>query len=190
MKQIQILTLLIMAVFYIAYFAKQISQRRQGISTMILGKGNKPESQKRHEMVLKLATFTMPAVEVVSIWWDVVTLPLWLKYFGVAIAALGASCFIAGMVTMKGSWRAGIPDHKETTLITNGIYSLSRNPAFLGFDLMYLGILLAFPNVWHAIAATLTILLFHKQILREEQFLEAAFGNDYLAYKKRTNRYL
>ena len=32
-------TLAIMAVFYIAYFAKQIAQRRQGVSTMILGKG-------------------------------------------------------------------------------------------------------------------------------------------------------
>lgn len=87
------------------------------------------------------------------------------------------------MLTMKGSWRAGIPEKKETTLVTEGIYRISRNPAFLGFDLMYVGILVAFPNAWHALATALTILLFHKQILGEEHFLEEAFGDDYLKYE-------
>ena len=44
--------LAVMAVFYIAYFAKQISQRRQGVSTMILGKGDKPAEQKRLDIAL------------------------------------------------------------------------------------------------------------------------------------------
>lgn len=63
-------TLAIMAVFYITYFAKQISQRKQGINTMILGEGNKPKNQKRLEIMLKVATFIMPAVEIASIWWN------------------------------------------------------------------------------------------------------------------------
>lgn len=64
---IKIATLAVMAVFYIAYFVKQVSQRRQGVSTMILGKGDKPAEQKRLELALKVATFTMPAVEIASI---------------------------------------------------------------------------------------------------------------------------
>lgn len=190
MSLIQITTLAIMAVFYIAYFAKQINQRKQGINTMILGEGDKPKNQKRLEIMLKVATFTVPAVEIASIWWNLMELPLLVQWIGVAIAALGVSCFIAGMMTMKGSWRAGIPEKKETTLITEGIYRMSRNPAFLGFDLMYVGILVSFPNVWHALATALTIILFHKQILSEERFLEEAFGDEYLYYKKKTNRYI
>ena len=35
-------TFIVMAVFYIAYFTKAALQTRQGVKTMILGKGNKP----------------------------------------------------------------------------------------------------------------------------------------------------
>lgn len=130
---VQVVTVIVMAVFYIAYFAKQIRQQHQGIDTMILGKGNKPESQKKLETILKIATFIMPAIELFSIWWSLVTLPVWLQWGGVVIAAIGVWFFIASILTMKGNWRAGVPDKKETSLVTTGIYSISRNPAFVGF---------------------------------------------------------
>ena len=43
---------------------------------------------------------------------------------------------------MRDFWRAGIPETDKTELVTEGIYQISRNPAFLGFDLLYIGILL------------------------------------------------
>lgn len=43
---------------------------------------------------------------------------------------------------MRDSWRAGISETDKTELVTEGIYQISRNPAFLGFDLLYIGILL------------------------------------------------
>lgn len=187
---VQVVTIIVMAVFYIAYFAKQMSQRRQGIDTMILGKGDKPESQKRLETMLKVATFAMPAVELLSIWWNLMTIPVWMQWIGVVIAELGVVFFIAGMLTMKGNWRAGVPEKKETSLVTTGIYSISRNPAFVGFDLMYLGIVVAFPNAWHACAAAFTAWLLHKQIKGEEEFLEKAFGKEYYEYKNKVRRYL
>ena len=187
---VQVVTVIVMAVFYIAYFAKQIRQQHQGIDTMILGKGDKPESQKKLETILKIATCIMPAIELFSIWWSLVTLPVWLQWGGVVIAAIGVWFFIASILTMKGNWRAGVPDKKETSLVTTGIYSISRNPAFVGFDLMYLGIVIAFPNAWHACAAAFTAWLFHKQIKSEEVFLETAFGKEYLEYKNKVRRYI
>lgn len=187
---IQISTLAVMAAFYIAYFSKLISQRRQGIDTMILGKGDKPESQKKLEVMLKVATFAMPAVEVFSIWWSLMTLPAWLQWIGVGIAGLGVVFFVAGMLAMEDNWRAGIPETKETALVTTGIYRISRNPAFVGFDLMYLGIVIAFPNAWHAVAAAFSAWLLHKQIKGEEAFLESAFGDEYLNYKSTVRRYI
>lgn len=50
---------------------------------------------------------------------------------------------------------------------------------FVGFDPMYIGVLLAFPNAWHAAAVAITLVLFQKQILGEERFLEDAFGDEY-----------
>ena len=43
---------------------------------------------------------------------------------------------------MKDSWRAGVSYEEKTDLITSGIYQISCNPAFLGFDLVYVGIVL------------------------------------------------
>ena len=117
-------------------------------------------------------------------------MPTYVKWIGIVVAAIGVTCFIAGMITMRDSWRAGIPDKRETSLVTKGIYRISRNPAFLGFDLIYIGILIAYPNAWHAAVVAIAIFLFHKQIKSEEAFMENAFGQDYLDYKKKVRRYL
>lgn len=44
--------------------------------------------------------------------------------------------FIVAMWTMQDSWRVGIAEKDSTALVTRGIYQVSRNPAFLGFDLV------------------------------------------------------
>lgn len=62
---------------------------------------------------------------------------------------------------------------------------------FLGFDLVYIGILLMFFN-WILFAVSIfAMIMFHLQIVNvEEDFLVVAFGNEYLDYKKKVNRYL
>ena len=179
----------IMAVFYSAYAVKKMQQRKHGITTMLLGKGDKPAKQRRIEVWLKVSTFLIPFVELASIWYNLMDVPRIVKWIGIAIAALGVLIFIVGMLTMSDSWRAGIPDKKETSLVTSGIFRYSRNPAFVGFDLMYIGILVAYPNIWHAAAVILVVYLFHQQIRNEETFMEEAFGEEYLEYKKRVRRY-
>ncbi len=53
-----------------------------------------------------------------------------------------------------------------------GIYNYSRNPAFLGFDLVYIGILLMFFNPVLLVISVFAMVMLHLQILREEKFLE------------------
>lgn len=48
---------------------------------------------------------------------------------------------------MRDSWRAGIDRTQKTKIINTGIYRYSRNPAFVGFDLLYIGMRLAFSNI-------------------------------------------
>lgn len=78
----------------------------------------------------------------------------------------------------------------KTKLITNGIYKISRNPAFLGFDLMYIGIALLYSNPFTIIFSLFAITMLHLQILKEEKYLEKSFKNEYISYKNKTNRYL
>ena len=93
--------------------------------------------------------------------------------------AAGVAFFIAAVITMKSNWRAGFCADQKTSLVTGGIYKISRNPAFLGFDLLYIGCALCFPNLVNIAATLLVIVLFHLQILGEEKYLTATFGTEY-----------
>ncbi|MGN0169500.1 MAG: methyltransferase family protein [Lachnospiraceae bacterium] len=187
---LQIIAIIILLVFYGCYFAKMISQKRQGIQTDQIGKG-KHGMVKAIEITMKIATIAVAIVEVISICSNASGFPEGGRYVGVVLAVLGDGIFICAVLTMRDSWRAGVSESEKTELITGGIYQISRNPAFLGFDLVYLGILLMFFN-WPLFACSvLAALMFHLQIVNvEEDFLIKAFGEEYLDYQKRVNRYL
>lgn len=186
----QIIALIIMLAFYGCYFLKMISQRKKGIQTDQIGKGKKGIA-RFIELTMKFATILIPLAEVVSIWLNNVFTPIWVRLAGSVIGALGAVVFICSVINMRDSWRAGVSETDKTELITAGIYKISRNPAFLGFDLVYVGILIMFFN-WILLVITLfAILMFHLQIvIVEEKFLAKAFGNEYLNYRKKVNRYI
>lgn len=146
---------------------------------------------KRIEITMKIASLLVPAAEVVSIVLDTSPLPLWTRIAGALIGSCGVVVFILAVVTMRDSWRAGVSETERTELVTGGIYQISRNPAFLGFDLVYIGIVLMFFN-WVLLALSVCAgLMFHLQIVNvEEDFLIRTFGEDYLDYRKKVNRYL
>lgn len=186
----QITAIVILLAFYGCYFTKMISQRKKGIQTNQMGKG-KTGLVKRIEITMKIASLLVPAAEVVSIILDTSPLPLWARIAGVLIGSCGVLVFILAVVTMRDSWRAGVSETERTELVTGGIYQISRNPAFLGFDLVYIGIVLMFFN-WVLLAVSVFAgLMFHLQIVNvEEDFLVRTFGEAYLDYRKKVNRYL
>ena len=80
---------------------------------------------------------------------------------------------------------------EKNSLVTSGIYSVSRNPAFLAFDLMHIGILINFYNCLLLMLTVFSILIFHLQIVKvEEKYLINTFGEEYLCYCRKVNRYL
>lgn len=186
----QVIAVLLMLAFYGTYFIKLFHQREQGIQTDLLGKG-KTGFVKVIEITLKIVTYLVPAVEVVSIFADTHADFTWLRGVGAILGVFGSGVFLISVITMRDSWRAGVPKDEKTELVTSGIYAYSRNPAFLGFDLIYLGELLMFFN-WCLLGITLlAILILHLQIVNvEEDYLITAFGDEYLAYKKKVCRYI
>jgi len=186
----KIITLCLMATFYICYFVKMISQRKQGISTDQLGKG-KTGFVKFIEITLKISTYALPIIQLISILWYIGTAHIALRIIGCVINAVGVLTFIMSVLQMKDNWRAGVQREDKTKLVTTGIYSISRNPAFLGFDLMYIGILFTFFNWFLCFATSFVLVFFHLQIVNvEEEFLIDAFGEEYIQYKKKVCRYL
>lgn len=186
----QVTALVTLAVFYGCYFLKMFRQRQRGIQTDQIGKG-KTGFVKIVEVTMKIATFLVPLVELVSIFLRTTAFPQPVRICGAVIGMLGVAVFITSVVTMRDSWRAGVSKTDKTELVTDGIYQISRNPAFLGFDLVYIGILLMFFNPVLFAVSAFAALMFHLQIVNvEEDFLIETFGQAYLDYRKKVCRYL
>lgn len=176
--------------FYGCYFVKMFSQKRRGIQTDQLGKG-KVGFVKFVEITVKVAAVLVYIAGIAGIFIGVNHSPFAIRAVGAVISVVGTIVFIVSVLTMRDSWRAGVSESDKTELVTNGIYQISRNPAFLGFDLLYIGTLMMFSNSILCVLTVFAVVMYHLQIVNvEEDFLLAAFGDEYLQYKKKVCRYI
>lgn len=183
-----LLALLVLAVFYGIYFAKVLAQKRRGIQTRQIGRRKEKEIHTV-EMLMSIATLGAPVAQLLSIAFSWSHLPAGARFTGFCVGILGDAIFLLSVLCMKDSWRAGIPDKDKTELVTTGIYRFSRNPAFLGFDLMYVGVLLLYGNLLTLSFSAFAIVMLHLQILQEERYLMNTFGAPYQEYCRHVFRY-
>lgn len=184
-----VLALLVLAVFYGIYFAKVLAQKRCGIQTRQIGR-RKEKSIHTVEVLMSIATLGALIAQLLSIAFGWSYLPANARFTGFCVGILGDAIFLLSVLCMKDSWRAGIPDKDKTELVTTGIYRFSRNPAFLGFDLMYVGALLLYGNLLTLGFSVFAIVMLHLQILQEERYLVNTFGAPYQEYCRHVSRYL
>ena len=112
------------------------------------------------------------------------------KILGVAFVSVGLLIFILAYVSFGDSWRVGFDVKTPGTLVTTGIFALSRNPIYVFLDLWFLGIFLINGTLVFLVFAVLTILAVHWQIIQEEAFLVNLYGQPYDDYRARTRRYV
>jgi protein-S-isoprenylcysteine O-methyltransferase Ste14 len=112
-----------------------------------------------------------------------------LKIMGLIIISLACVLGISTLITMKDSWRVGILPEQKTDLITNGFFKYGRNPFFLSFNLLFLGIFLEFPTLVYLIFYISFIIILHLIIRDEEKHLMLQHGESYEKYKDSVNRY-
>ena len=129
---------------------------------------------------MSIATVGIIPAQLLSIAFGWSHLPDNARFTGFCLGMLGDLIFLISVLCMRNSWRVGIPDKDRTELVTTGIYRFSRNPAFLGFDLQYLGVLLMFGNGLTAGFTVFAAVMLHLQILQEERYLTETFGTPYL----------
>lgn len=135
-----------------------ICQKKKGIQTDQIGKG-KAGFVKFVEITMKIAAVLVFTVGIVSIIRGTSRCAIPFRIVGAAVSAVGTAVFITSVLTMRDNWRAGVSKTDRTELVTRGIYQISRNPAFLGFDLLYIGILLMFFNWVLCVVSAFAILI-------------------------------
>lgn len=114
----------------------------------------------------------------------------WASMLGPVLMLLG----LIGLPAIIAFRRAGThpqPWRPVMALVVTGPYRLTRNPMYLGFTFLYLGVSLWVNTLWPLLA--LPVILLTMQwgvILREEAYLERRFGDEYRAYRARVRRWL
>ena len=78
-----------------------------------------------------------------------------------------------------------------SSLVTTGIYGVSRNPMYVGLTALLVALALALANLWLLFGPLLFVgFITRFQIIPEERAMLANFGADYAAYRRRVRRWL
>ncbi len=111
---------------------------------------------------------------------------------------LGGGLILLGVLIMpfvlrefaraKTSFNAMRP---SAAVIRSGPFRYSRNPSYLALTIAWVGLALLLNNLWVLVWLVPAVLLVHfGVVLREEQYLESRFGDDYRRYKASVRRWL
>jgi protein-S-isoprenylcysteine O-methyltransferase Ste14 len=111
---------------------------------------------------------------------------------------LGGALLLAGLALLASFnslfHRAGTavePWKPTTAIVTTGPYRLTRNPAYLGMALVYIGIAVMSQALWALLPLPLVLAIIDRGVIaREERYLERKFGQEYLDYKRRVRRWI
>jgi protein-S-isoprenylcysteine O-methyltransferase Ste14 len=114
-------------------------------------------------------------------------------WFTIVLVAAGFLTGISGVATFRRAKTTVDPTKPQTSssLVTWGVYSLSRNPMYLGGLIMLLGwaIFLSNPLTFFLLPAYV-LYINRFQIRAEERALTSLFGNKYTSYQSRVRRWL
>jgi protein-S-isoprenylcysteine O-methyltransferase Ste14 len=123
-------------------------------------------------------------------------LPIWylektfLQITGLIILLVALIWIAFAQHQMANSWRIGIDEKNKTRLVTEGVFSLSRNPIFLGMLSTLLGLFLVIPNAITFMVLITGFIVVQIQVRLEEEFLLKSHGEAYKNYCAQTKRWI
>jgi len=109
----------------------------------------------------------------------------------VACFVIAPMLAISAMVNFKRAGTNVHPSEPATAIVRGGPYRFTRNPMYLALTLLQVGVAFLLNDaITILFAATLALILHFGVILREERYLEAKFGEEYLALKRTVRRWI
>lgn len=116
----------------------------------------------------------------------------------ILVTILGLSLYTVGMflaiiakLTMRSLWGTPIQHDikRQHSLLTQGVYSISRNPIYFGDLLVCIGYFLALHSYLVVFSMPLWLMI-DTVIKKEEKILAKHFGEKYFLYKRKVRRYI
>ncbi len=170
--------------------ARVVLLRRRGVEALNFGKTDKrdfliPPFALVYVYLVLASAFDWPRVGELSFLRSDA-----LAWAGVVLGLAGLALFMWALVSFGRSFRVGIDTEHPDRLVTSGAFAVSRNPIYTAFGLVVAGEFLIFQNWILLLYAVAGIALFHRQVLREEEYLKGHYGEAYREYGQRVRRYL
>jgi Putative protein-S-isoprenylcysteine methyltransferase len=117
--------------------------------------------------------------------------PLILRNIGLLLTFVGFLLGIGAFVEFRKARTTLDPHGSANQLVSSGIYRFTRNPIYLGFLLMVIGLPLNSGLYWGVVMAPFYILTMDRLVIeREETYLEQKFKDVFTSYKSRVRRWL
>ena len=111
-------------------------------------------------------------------------------WVGVGLCILAPAIFIWGMISFGKSFRVGVDLDKPNNLVTSGAFSVSRNPLYIAFFFVLIGVFLIFPTWIFFVYLMAGMWLIDRQVCIEENALRQLYGKEYDDYCNKVRRYL
>lgn len=190
----------IIFIFFLVHIINSIYLKRKNVDVWVLAKGNKKLSFKIVEGVYYIGLLLWPILIVLhAVGKDTLFSPFLTQRFvsgtinsiiGIIIILSGLMIYITAIIRFGESWRVGVDTEKPGALITEGIYSMSRNPMFVCLFLYALGTWLLNINFLMLLFMLIIAVTINYQVKKEEKFLRMKHGEKYTRYMQRVPRYI
>jgi protein-S-isoprenylcysteine O-methyltransferase Ste14 len=113
------------------------------------------------------------------------------RWMSVVLMGVGVALGLWTVWVMYRRNTSPLPERPTTALVIEGPFRFSRNPIYLGFTLITLGVAGLANSLWVALLLVPVHLVIHYGVvLREERYLTSKFGEEYIRYRARVRRWL
>jgi protein-S-isoprenylcysteine O-methyltransferase Ste14 len=117
--------------------------------------------------------------------------PMFVKWFGLGLTAIGFVLGALALIEFRRTRTTSDPKKPTQNFVTSGIYRYTRNPTYLGFVLMLIGLPLNMGNYWGIILVLPLITFINNMVIKhEEAYLEKKFKEQFISYKSHVRRWL
>ena len=119
------------------------------------------------------------------------SVPKFVEWFGYGLVLTGLGFAFRAMGRFRSAHTTLDPHGSVSAVVTDGPYSISRNPIYLGLLCSLIGLPLALGNYWGAVLSPVFVMAMNKLVIKhEEAYLEGKFKDVYTSYKSRVRCWL
>ena len=110
---------------------------------------------------------------------------------GIVSIAIGFFIIIWSVVEFSHHKTTILPHKASSAIIRSGPFKYSRNPIYVSFSIIQLGVAITLANIWITLLLVPVILIMKTFVIkREENFLAQEFGQAYTDYQKQVRRWV